>query len=66
MPKTFTDRIRQAIRSGPYSQADVARKLGLTRGAITRFLKGDTFLSERTLDALANLYGFQLILKKGR
>lgn len=54
---TFGERLREARRKKGVTETEVARELGLTQGAISKFEHDITEPGKGTLVALAKYYG---------
>lgn len=52
--------IKQAIADAGFTQSDVARSLGVTRQAVSRWCRGDRAPDAQTLSALEGLLGVPL------
>jgi ribosome-binding protein aMBF1 (putative translation factor) len=66
MPKaSFTDQIRDAVRASGISQTEICEKIELDNAVMSRFLAGKSFLSERSMNALAAMLGLN-VAAKGR
>ena len=52
-----SERLAQEIAAAGTNRAEIARKLGINRSAVTRALRGDRNLSIRTLVAIASAIG---------
>jgi transcriptional regulator with XRE-family HTH domain len=61
MPRqTFTEQLRAAIAKSGMSQGEVARRLGVTPGLVSRFVRGEQWIGRENLDALADLLGLRV------
>lgn len=56
-PATFADRLKAAARLREWSQAEIARRLGVTRGAVTHWYSGRSEPAGATLALLADSLG---------
>lgn len=56
-PTTFADRLKAAARLREWSQAEIARRLGVTRGAVTHWYSGRSEPAGATLALLADSLG---------
>jgi transcriptional regulator with XRE-family HTH domain len=55
--KRFSDQIRQAIDASGMSRYAICKAVGMTQGAMSRFMNGKGGLSVETIDKLAALLG---------
>ena len=63
---TFSDQIRRAIKMSGMTQSAVAKRSGLTRGGISRFMAGDRDMNLRTLDKLAPVLNVQIVITRNK
>ena len=66
MPKRFSDCIREAIRSGPLTQVELARRLKVTQATISGLVTGQHFVGEDLLNGLARELGWRLVVDRRR
>ena len=59
-PRSFSDQIRQAIKDQGITQYRMAKELGITQSATSRFLNGLTGLNMANLDKIAKLAGLRV------
>ena len=64
--KNFSDQIRRAIRTSDMTQYAIAKRSGLTRGGISRFMSGDRDMNLRTLDKLAPVLNVRIVIAKNK
>ena len=60
----MTDQVRRAIQDCGLTQAELARRTGLTRGALSRFMSGERDMTLRTLSLIAEEIGVALVYKR--
>jgi transcriptional regulator with XRE-family HTH domain len=53
--------LRRAIRDSDLSQAEIARRIGVSRSLVCTFVSGDKGMAVETLDALADVLGLRLV-----
>ena len=61
-----SDEIRKAALASGVPQKEIGQRVGLSESGISRFLAGRSWLSERTFDALVEVLGLQIVIRKGR
>ena len=61
---TFSDQVRNAIKSSGMTRYMIAKESGLTSGALSRFMAGDRDMNLRTLDKLASVIGVRLVIDR--
>lgn len=59
----FSDQIRQAVDSSDLSRYRICKEAGIDQAAFSRFMSGKVGLSMRTLDALADVLGLDVVAK---
>ncbi len=59
--KTFTDALRQAVRDCGLQQRAMARAARIDEAHLSRFLSGQTALSMRSFDRLADVVGLEVV-----
>ena len=68
----MSDQVRRAIRNCGLTQYEIAKRTGMTQGALSRFMAGDRDMTLRTLDRIAVTIGVKLTVgrpqtrRKGR
>ena len=62
----FSDQIRRAIRKSGMTQYAIAKRSGLTRGGISRFMAGDRDMNLRTLDKLAPVLNVRIVITQNK
>jgi transcriptional regulator with XRE-family HTH domain len=62
----FGEQLRQAIRNGKLSQAELARQTGLTTATISRVVSGDREASFETIDKLMDALGLEIVIRPRR
>jgi transcriptional regulator with XRE-family HTH domain len=60
----FCDRIRTLFIESGYSRADLQKATGLDRSAVSRFVRGERFLSETALNAVAEFLHLEVSIKR--
>jgi transcriptional regulator with XRE-family HTH domain len=60
------EQLREAIRKGKLSQAELARATGLGEAQISRFLGGSRGLSLESIDKLMDALGLQIVIRPKR
>jgi ribosome-binding protein aMBF1 (putative translation factor) len=63
---SFTDQIREAVRASGIPQTEICDKIELDNSVLSRFLAGKSFLSERSMNALAAMLGLKVAGKPRR
>ncbi len=56
--------VREAIEGSGIQPAEIARRSGIDKAALSRFLRGDVGLSIESIEKLAPVLGLQIIVKK--
>jgi len=62
--KAISDVLREAVIDSGMAHIAIERATGVKRGSIMRFLRGETSLRLDKADALAALFGLELMRKK--
>lgn len=64
MPKhkhpRLSDELRRYVRESDMLPIEIARRVGVNRSILSKFLKGERFLHVDTMDAIAELLELQL------
>ena len=60
METTISDQLRQIIRDSAVTQAQLSRALGVTKGAISRFLSGSS-ISMEMMDKIGGFFEVKLM-----
>jgi transcriptional regulator with XRE-family HTH domain len=60
------EQLREAIRTGKLSQAELARTTGLGEAQISRFLGGSRGLSLKSIDRLMDALGLEIVIRPRR
>ena len=58
--------VREALWARGISQRDLARLVGVTEGAISRFLKGEREASFETIDKILDVLGLEIVIRPRR
>ena len=58
---TLSDDLRRRIETSPLSRAGICRAIGLDQAVLSRFMRGKSGLSLKTVDRLADLLGLHLV-----
>jgi transcriptional regulator with XRE-family HTH domain len=62
----FGEQLRRAIRTGGVSQAELARRTGLTTATISRVASGEREASFETIDKLMDALGLEIVIRPRR
>jgi transcriptional regulator with XRE-family HTH domain len=62
----LTDTIKKAIENSEQSRETIAKKTGIDRAALSRFVRGGMGISLSTADKLADYFGLELKKTKGK
>jgi transcriptional regulator with XRE-family HTH domain len=62
----FGEQLRRAIRTGGVSQAELARRTGLTTATISRVKSGEREASFETIDKLMDALGLEIVIRPRR
>ena len=60
MKATFSDQIRRAVRESGVTAYRICRLTGIDKAAMSRFLSGERFLSEDSLNMVAEVLGLRV------
>ena len=63
---TVSDTIRKAILTANISRYRIARETGLQEAALSRFVNRKRGLSSKSIDLLADYFGYKLVKTKGK
>jgi transcriptional regulator with XRE-family HTH domain len=58
--------VQETLWAREISQRDLARTVGLTEGAISRFLSGERETSFETIDKLMDALGLEIVIRPRR
>jgi transcriptional regulator with XRE-family HTH domain len=67
MPKKrarFSDEIRAAVKRSGLSRYAICKSLGIPQSSMSRFMSGENWLGQDSIDALAELLGFHVAAAK--
>ena len=59
-PPRLSEEFRRLVREADMLPIEIARRVGINRSTLSKFLKGEQFLHVDTMDAIAELLGLQL------
>ena len=62
----FSDEIRAAVERSGLSRYAICKALGIPQSSMSRFMSGENWLGQETLDALAELLNFHVTAAKRR
>jgi transcriptional regulator with XRE-family HTH domain len=62
--EALTDQVRRAVNDSPLSRYAICKAAGIDQAVMSRFMAGKAGLSLKSLDALAEVLGLELKLKK--
>jgi transcriptional regulator with XRE-family HTH domain len=63
--RRLSDQVRAAVDASGMSRYRICQEIGLTQGAMSRFMSGKGGLSLAMLDRLAALLGLEIVAKPG-
>ena len=63
---SLTDEIREAMTSKGVNVAWLSKESGVNEGLLSRYFKGKSALSVKSLDALLDTLGYELTIRKKR
>jgi transcriptional regulator with XRE-family HTH domain len=58
--------VHEALWDRGMQQAELARGAGMTEGAISRFLRGERFLSPEAVDRVLDVLGLEIVIRPRR
>jgi transcriptional regulator with XRE-family HTH domain len=58
--------VQEAIWTGGIPQGELARRAELSQAAISRFLRGERFLSHEAIDRVLHALGLEIIIRPRR
>ena len=61
--QTFTETIRDAIKSAPISRYRLSQLTGISQASLANFVNGHNGISSDSLDRIAPVLGLQLVVK---
>ena len=60
--RSFTDEIRRAVRSCGISRYRLSKLIDVSQPALSRFVNGKSGIASDSLDAIAKVLGFKLVV----
>ncbi|MCE9553408.1 MAG: hypothetical protein K8T91_08535 [Planctomycetes bacterium] len=63
---TISQQVRQAIEASDVSRYRIWKDTGIDQGTLSRFMAGDGGLSLEGLDAIGELLGLEIVIRKPR
>ena len=66
MEKSVLDQLRERIEKGDVSRYRIAKETGVDKGALSRFVHGQTGLNFTTAEILADYLGLEIIIRPKR
>ncbi len=63
-PNKLSDQLRRAIETSNIGQNELARRIGLDKSVLSRFLHGKSGLSIQTIDAIGEALGLRIVVEK--
>jgi transcriptional regulator with XRE-family HTH domain len=63
-PAVISERIREAIEMADVSRYQISISTGVDQAALSRFMSRERGLSMEAIDALAEYFGFELVVRK--
>ena len=63
--RRFSDQIRDAVNASGLSRYAICKTIGLSQGAMSRFMAGNSGLSMGALDRLAECIGLEVVIRTG-
>jgi len=61
-----SEQIRWLIQSCGISRYEIAKRTGIDQSALTRFMSGERGLSTTALDALGEVLGWEIVVRRGK
>jgi transcriptional regulator with XRE-family HTH domain len=58
--------VQEAIWKRGLQQAELARQAGMSQAAISRFLRGERFLSPEAIDEVVDVLGLEIVIRPRR
>jgi transcriptional regulator with XRE-family HTH domain len=58
--------VQEAIWSGGVPQAELARRAGMSQAMMSRFLRGERFLSPEAIDKVLDVLGLEIVIRPRR
>jgi transcriptional regulator with XRE-family HTH domain len=55
--------VQEAMWDRDIQQVELARGAGMTEGAISRFLRGERFLSPEAIDRVLDVLGLEIVIR---
>ena len=62
--RKLLETIRAAIESADLQPAEIARRSGINKAALSRFIRGTAGLSVESLEKIAPVLGLQIVVRK--
>jgi len=62
---TFGDQIRRAVEDCGMTRYAIAKATGIDNATLSRFIHGQAWMSEATMNALAEFLGLEVVARKG-
>lgn len=59
-PPRLSEEFRRLVRESDMLPIEIARRVGINRSTLSKFLKGEQFLRVDVMDAIAELLGLQV------
>lgn len=63
---TVSEEIKKAILSAKVSRYQIAKDTGVEQAILSRFVNGRTGLSSKSIDQLAEYFGYRLVKRRGK
>ena len=58
--------VQEAIWTGAIQQAELARRAEMSEAMVSRFLRGERFLSPEAIDKIVDVLGLEIVIRPGR
>jgi transcriptional regulator with XRE-family HTH domain len=55
--------VQEAIWTGGIEQAELARRAGMSEAMVSRFLRGERFLSPGAIDEMMEVLGLEIVIR---
>jgi transcriptional regulator with XRE-family HTH domain len=66
MAKTFSDRLRQAVRESEMTRYAISVRTGIDQGTLCRFIRGERGISLDSVDRLMDCLGLEIRQRRKR
>jgi transcriptional regulator with XRE-family HTH domain len=66
MSETFSERLRRAILDSGMSRYEIAQRSGVDQATLSRFVRGQSGISIKAVDALVETLGLELTARRKR